>query len=186
MSMSRTACGFLPVCSTTSWPTPQRVSSPHRQGRRLKIYYMTQPSTRPPTFVCFVNRADLFHYSYQRYLENQLRQTFGLEGTPVRFIVRERGRRAGRPNSGPPAVLRLRDICAANHPFLKEAIPLFMEFLKNSWLALLLTMAAAYLLGSVNSAIIVTKIFAKDDIRGTAAAMPGRPTCSVPRASCRR
>ena len=51
---------------------------------------MTQASTRPPTFVCFVNRAELFHFSYQRYLENQIRQTFGLEGTPIKLIVRER------------------------------------------------------------------------------------------------
>ena len=57
----------------------------------FRSYYMTQSSTRPPTFVCFVNRADLFHYSYQRYLENQLRESFGFEGTPVRLIVRERG-----------------------------------------------------------------------------------------------
>ncbi|MGN0674400.1 MAG: ribosome biogenesis GTPase Der [Oscillospiraceae bacterium] len=69
-----------------------RVQPPSDKGRRLKIYYMTQPSTKPPTFVIFVNRADLFHFSYQRYLENQIRQTFGLEGTPVRFIIRERGR----------------------------------------------------------------------------------------------
>lgn len=69
-----------------------RVQPPSDKGRRLKIYYMTQPSTRPPTFVTFVNRADLFHFSYQRYLENQIRETFGLEGTPVRFIVRERGK----------------------------------------------------------------------------------------------
>ncbi len=68
-----------------------RVQPPSDKGRRLKIYYMTQPSTRPPTFVCFVNRKDLFHYSYQRYLENRIRETFGLEGTPVRFIIRERG-----------------------------------------------------------------------------------------------
>ena len=68
-----------------------RVQPPTDKGRRLRIYYMTQPSTRPPTFVCFVNRADLFHFSYQRYLENQIRETFGLEGTPVRFIVREKG-----------------------------------------------------------------------------------------------
>ncbi len=68
-----------------------RVQPPTDKGRRLRIYYMTQPSTRPPTFVCFVNRADLFHFSYQRYLENQIRETFGLEGTPVRMIVRERG-----------------------------------------------------------------------------------------------
>ncbi len=69
-----------------------RVQPPSDKGKRLKIYYMTQPSTKPPTFVVFVNRADLFHFSYQRYLENQIRQTFGLEGTPVRFIIRERGK----------------------------------------------------------------------------------------------
>ena len=68
-----------------------RVQPPTDKGRRLKIYYMTQASTKPPTFVCFVNRADLFHFSYQRYLENQLRETFGLEGTPIKLIVRERG-----------------------------------------------------------------------------------------------
>jgi GTP-binding protein len=68
-----------------------RVQPPTDKGRRLKIYYMTQASTRPPTFVFFVNRADLFHFSYQRYLENQIRDIFGLDGTPVRFIVRERG-----------------------------------------------------------------------------------------------
>ncbi len=68
-----------------------RVQPPTDKGRRLKIYYLTQASTKPPTFVFFVNRSDLFHFSYQRYLENQIRETFGLEGTPVRFIVRERG-----------------------------------------------------------------------------------------------
>lgn len=68
-----------------------RVQPPSDKGKRLKIYYMTQPSTKPPTFVTFVNKAELFHFSYQRYLENQIRETFGLEGTPVRFIVRERG-----------------------------------------------------------------------------------------------
>ena len=68
-----------------------RMQPPSDKGKRLKIYYMTQASTRPPTFVCFVNRADLFHFSYQRYLENQIRQTFGLTGTPVRMVVRERG-----------------------------------------------------------------------------------------------
>ncbi len=68
-----------------------RVQPPSDKGKRLKIYYITQPSTKPPTFVCFVNNADLFHFSYQRYLENKIRETFGLEGTPVRFIIRERG-----------------------------------------------------------------------------------------------
>ena len=69
-----------------------RVQPPTDKGRRLKIYYITQASTRPPTFVCFVNRYELFHYSYQRYLENQIRGVFGLEGTPVRLIIRERER----------------------------------------------------------------------------------------------
>ena len=67
-----------------------RVQPPSDKGKRLKIYYMTQPTTRPPTFVCFVNNAELFHYSYQRYLDNQIREVFGLEGTPTRMIVRER------------------------------------------------------------------------------------------------
>lgn len=67
-----------------------RVQPPSDKGRRLKIYYMTQPSTKPPTFVMFVNRAQLFHFSYQRYIENQIRETFGLDGTPVRFVIRER------------------------------------------------------------------------------------------------
>ena len=68
-----------------------RTQPPTDKGKRLKIYYITQASTRPPTFVCFCNRAELFHFSYQRYLENQIRSTFGLEGTPVRFVIRERG-----------------------------------------------------------------------------------------------
>lgn len=67
-----------------------RVQPPTDKGRRLKIYYMTQASTRPPTFVCFVNDAELFHYSYRRYLDNQIREIFGLEGTPTRMVVRER------------------------------------------------------------------------------------------------
>lgn len=68
-----------------------RVQPPTDKGKRLKIYYMTQASTCPPTFVCFCNNSELFHFSYQRYLENQIRSTFGLEGTPVRFVIRERG-----------------------------------------------------------------------------------------------
>ncbi len=67
-----------------------RVQPPTDKGKRLKIYYMTQASTRPPTFVCFVNSKELFHYSYQRYLDNQIREVFGLEGTPTRFVIRER------------------------------------------------------------------------------------------------
>ncbi len=67
-----------------------RVQPPTDKGKRLKIYYMTQASTRPPTFVSFVNNKELFHYSYQRYLDNQIREVFGLEGTPTRLIIRER------------------------------------------------------------------------------------------------
>lgn len=67
-----------------------RVQPPTDKGKRLKIYYMTQASTRPPTFVCFVNNKDLFHYSYQRYIDNQIREVFGLEGTPTQFVIRER------------------------------------------------------------------------------------------------
>lgn len=72
-----------------------RVQPPSDKGKRLKIHYMTQASTCPPTFVCFCNNAELFHFSYQRYLENQIRSTFGLEGTPVRFVIRERGDKKG-------------------------------------------------------------------------------------------
>ena len=67
-----------------------RVQPPTDKGRRLKIYYITQASVRPPTFVCFVNRKDLFHYSYQRYIDNQIREVFGLEGTPTKMVIRER------------------------------------------------------------------------------------------------
>ena len=68
-----------------------RVQPPTDKGRRLKIYYLTQASTRPPTFVAFVNAKHLFHFSYQRYLINQIRENFGLEHTPIRLVVRERG-----------------------------------------------------------------------------------------------
>ena len=68
-----------------------RVQPPTDKGRRLKIYYITQTGIRPPHFVCFCNDARLFHFSYQRYLENQIRSTFGLEGTPVRLTIRQKG-----------------------------------------------------------------------------------------------
>jgi len=68
-----------------------RVQPPTDKGRRLKIYYMTQASTKPPHFVIFCNDARLFHFSYQRYLENQIREVFGLQGTPVRITIRQRG-----------------------------------------------------------------------------------------------
>ena len=67
-----------------------RVQPPSDKGKRLKVYYITQASTKPPTFVIFVNNKDLFHFSYQRYLENQIRETFGFKGTPIRIIIRER------------------------------------------------------------------------------------------------
>ena len=68
-----------------------RVQPPTDKGRRLKIYYMTQTGIKPPNFVVFCNRADLFHFSYQRYLENQIRAVFGLEGTPIRMVIRQKG-----------------------------------------------------------------------------------------------
>jgi GTP-binding protein len=68
-----------------------RVPPPASKGKRLKIYYMTQTSIKPPTFVFFVNKKDLFHFSYQRYLENCIRNTFGFKGTPMHFIIREKG-----------------------------------------------------------------------------------------------
>lgn len=66
------------------------VQPPTDKGKRLKIYYGTQASTKPPTFVIFVNNKELFHFSYERYLVNQIRKEFGLEGTPVRIMVREK------------------------------------------------------------------------------------------------
>ncbi len=68
-----------------------RVQPPSDKGRRLKIYYMTQASTKPPHFVIFCNDARLFHFSYQRYLENQIREVFGLQGTPIRITIRQKG-----------------------------------------------------------------------------------------------
>ena len=74
-----------------------RVQPPSDKGKRLKIYYMTQPTSNPPSFVVFVNNQELFHFSYMRYLENQIRETLGgLEGTPVRFMIRERDSRDTR------------------------------------------------------------------------------------------
>ena len=68
-----------------------RMQPPSDKGRRLKIFYLTQASTRPPTFVAFVNSKQLFHFSYQRYLINQIRENFGLQHTPIRLVIRERG-----------------------------------------------------------------------------------------------
>ncbi|HNW04697.1 MAG TPA: ribosome biogenesis GTPase Der [Oscillospiraceae bacterium] len=72
-----------------------KVQPPSDKGKHLKLYYMTEASVKPPTFVIFCNRADLFHFSYQRYIENQIRETFGLTGTPIRILVRERGKDKG-------------------------------------------------------------------------------------------
>lgn len=68
-----------------------RVQPPTDKGRRLKIYYMTQTGIKPPNFVIFCNSRELFHFSYQRYIENQIRAVFGLEGTPVRMVIRQKG-----------------------------------------------------------------------------------------------
>ena len=70
-----------------------RVQPPTDKGRRLKIYYMTQTGIKPPCFVIFCNSRELFHFSYQRYIENQIRAVFGLEGTPVRIVIRQKGDR---------------------------------------------------------------------------------------------
>ena len=70
-----------------------RVQPPSDRGKRLKIYYITQVGEAPPHFVCFCNNADLFHYSYKRYLENRIREVFSLTGTPIRMTIRERGER---------------------------------------------------------------------------------------------
>ena len=72
-----------------------RVQPPSDKGRRLRLFYITQSAVRPPTFVTFVNDAELFHFSYRRYLENCIRETFGLDGTPIRMIVRERDEKKG-------------------------------------------------------------------------------------------
>ena len=68
-----------------------RVQPPTDKGRRLKIYYMTQTGVKPPNFVIFCNSYELFHFSYQRYIENQIRSVFGLEGTPIRLVIRQKG-----------------------------------------------------------------------------------------------
>ena len=68
-----------------------RVQPPTDKGRRLKIYYMTQTGIKPPNFVIFCNSRELFHFSYQRYIENQIRAVFGLEGTPIRLVIRQKG-----------------------------------------------------------------------------------------------
>ncbi len=73
-----------------------RVQPPSDKGRYLKVYYMTQIGVQPPTFVIFCNSAELFHFSYRRYIENCLRDTFGFKGTPIKIIIRERGEDSGK------------------------------------------------------------------------------------------
>ncbi len=68
-----------------------RVQPPSNKGRRLKIYYMTQTGIRPPNFVLFCNSVELFHFSYQRYIENCIRKAFGYEGTPIKMVIKQRG-----------------------------------------------------------------------------------------------
>jgi GTP-binding protein len=68
-----------------------RVQPPSDKGKRLKIYYMTQTSSNPPTFVIFCNSEELFHFSYRRYIENCLRDTFGFDGTPIKLVIRQKG-----------------------------------------------------------------------------------------------
>lgn len=78
------------ILNDTLGTITSRVQPPSDKGKRLKIYYMTQVHVKPPTFALFVNNKDLFHFSYQRYIENQLRLIFGFEGTPIKFVIRER------------------------------------------------------------------------------------------------
>ena len=70
------------------------VPTPQDKGRHLKIYYGTQIATCPPTFALFVNNKELSHFSYERYIENQIRANFGFEGTPIRLFLREKGEKA--------------------------------------------------------------------------------------------
>ena len=92
LSMCRTARASRPArLNEMLARATARVQPPSDKGKRLKIFYITQSSTRPPTFVCFVNQKALFHFSYQRYIENQIRENFGLTGTPIRMMVREHG-----------------------------------------------------------------------------------------------
>lgn len=90
---TRIPTGLLNDCLTDA---TERQQPPSDKGRRLKIYYMTETSVAPPTFTVFCNRKDLFHFSYLRYIENTLRETFDFTGTPIRFVLRERGETGGQ------------------------------------------------------------------------------------------
>ena len=87
-SKMRVATGML---NDVLGEATMRTQPPTDKGKRLKIYYMTQASVAPPTFVIFCNNAELFHFSYQRYIENCLRATFGFSGTPIHLIIRQKG-----------------------------------------------------------------------------------------------
>ena len=78
-------------CNDVLYDATAMNQPPSDKGRQLRIYYMTQTGTKPPTFVIFVNDQTLMHYSYSRYLENCLRKQFDFKGTPIKFIIRERG-----------------------------------------------------------------------------------------------
>ena len=84
----RVATGVLNEIMTEAVAMQQ---PPSDKGKRLKLYYMTQVGVKPPTFVIFVNDKELMHFSYVRYLENRIRESFGFKGTALRFIIRERG-----------------------------------------------------------------------------------------------
>lgn len=88
MSCMRVTTGML---NNVLADATARVQPPTDRGKRLKVYYITQTGVKPPNFVMFCNDAELFHFSYQRYLENRIRETFGLEGTPVRIVIRQKG-----------------------------------------------------------------------------------------------
>ncbi|MEI3085964.1 MAG: hypothetical protein V8S87_08210 [Oscillospiraceae bacterium] len=91
-SMTRAICASPPAMLNNVLADAQaRVQPPTDKGSRLKIYYMTQTGIKPPNFVIFCNSRELFHFSYQRYIENQLRTVFGLEGTPIRIVIRQKG-----------------------------------------------------------------------------------------------
>ena len=144
-----------------------KVQPPSDKGKRLRIYYATQAAAKPPTFVIFVNKAELFHFSYQRYLENQLRAAFGFEGTPIP-LYHPRARRKEikyanlrfalkKPLSGHrPSCGKSRTVSFS----INIIWGLFMV-----WLVTIAAVAAAYLIGSVNSSIIISKLIGTD-IRG--------------------
>ncbi len=119
-----------------------RVQPPTDKGRRLKIYYMTQAGIRPPHFVFFCNDAKLFHFSYQRYLENQVRATFGLEGTPIRLTVRQRGDKGGVSAMG----------------LTEHTVSLLASWGASAILPAVVTAVIAYFCGCFNGAVIVSKV----------------------------